>query len=126
MSNCLKCGNENPNPSNQYCSKLCRQRHCALNYYNKRKDAPEYKEKRRLYFQRWLSANREKYNLLVREKQRIRSKKLFDYRDKNNLCTRCGAARDLSLKICSKCRHKYYGVISAKEVVTDEQSRGPQ
>lgn len=81
----------------------------AMEYYNKNKDNPEFKEKQRQKFQRWLNkeGNREKFNIYMREKAKIWQKKNVKERQEKGLCTNCGGARDNPQFVrCEKCRIK--------------------
>ena len=60
----------------KFCSRACQTRFHANKSYNKRKDTPEYREKRRIYFQKWLSNNRAHFNEIMREPNRLRQKRI--------------------------------------------------
>ena len=93
-------------------------------YYNRMKDNPEYKAKRKAFFKSWLSKpeNRKRFNELLREKNRQRA---LDRRKRfkaEGLCLHCGKKRDSELTLCASCRDmfhkahkKYYDKINKKD-----------
>lgn len=85
---CLKCENEFEIKGNRkkFCSEKCRQRYYSLKQYNKVKDTKEYKEKRREYFRKWLDNNREHFNDLVREHNKLaQRKRRAELKEKNEI-----------------------------------------
>jgi len=47
-----------------YCSRLCQQRYASAQYYIKNRDDPEFQQKRRRVFLKWVGDNKEKYSHL--------------------------------------------------------------
>lgn len=69
MINCLKCGSLTQKfglnkARKKFCSEKCRTRYNAYKLYLKLKDNPEYKEKAKQRFDKWLKKNRKHYNAL--------------------------------------------------------------
>lgn len=101
-----------------YCSYDCKHgddmRSYAKEYYNKIKDTPEYKSKRKVYFDKWLKKNRSHFNDLCRERSRlIAERKRLEWKTKG-LCCHCGNERDVQdRKSCEKCL-QYYKVKNSK------------
>ena len=88
----------------KFCSVSCRAKFNARVKYEFEKDNPEYKQKRKEYFKKWRKENREHFNDLVREPNRIRSSENYKKFDKLGLCVRCGKERDnTNSKTCKKC-----------------------
>jgi hypothetical protein len=57
-------------------------------------------------FDKWRKKNREHFNSLVREGNKIRSKKYYVLRIQNSLCSICGKTNDTELVYCSKCKKR--------------------
>jgi hypothetical protein len=89
----------------KFCSVLCRTRNYARLYHEFNKDNPEFQRKKKEYFNMWLDKNREHFNDLVREPNRIKSKINYDKFDALGLCVQCGKQRDNpNSKTCFHCR----------------------
>ena len=108
---CPACGKEfikrGEGTSNEkkYCSFLCRSRFYAKAYaaFN-REFSEEYRNKKKAYFEKWRKENREHFNDLVREPNRIKAKINYDKWDSAGLCTSCGSKRDNpNSKTCRRC-----------------------
>ena len=88
----------------KFCSISCRTRFNAKVDYNLKKNNPEYKQKRKEYFKKWRLENREHFNDLVREPNRIKSFEKYHKFDALGLCVLCGKDRDNpKSKVCIKC-----------------------
>ena len=117
---CKYCGKDLPGEHMR--RKFCSQRCCSLwhyknnpkfhnhrikyseEYHKKHKDKKSYKIKKKQQFKRWLDKNREHFNDLVREPNKIRRRKNYRKWKRAGLCTICGRKRDLDVLYCSKCR----------------------
>jgi hypothetical protein len=112
---CPNCGKEfikrGMGTSNEknYCSFLCRSRCYAKIYADfNREFSEEYRNKKKAYFDKWRKENREHFNDLLREPNRIRAKKEYDEWNEKGLCTSCGKERDNpNLKSCIRCRGRW-------------------
>ena len=110
ISKCLRCGKEFESRGSgklkkKYCSKLCGSRQYAIDYYQKVKDTKEYKQKRKVYFRKWLDKNRKHFNDSVRDISRINMRKQYNYRRANHLCVYCGSPNTKGCS-CDKCKIK--------------------
>ena len=109
---CLRCGKTfKPRGSGKlekkYCSPICKSRQNAKNYYHKMRDDSAFKKKNYDRLLKWIDNNREHFNDLVREPNRIFQQKLRKYRKENNLCPRCGIKLiDNRFICCINCRRK--------------------
>ena len=103
---CLQCGLIlEGNYKKKFCSKRCLATFAASKSYHKNKDNPEYKAKRKKYFNAWRVKNREHFNSLLREPNRIRYHKLREERLNKGLCLKCGKERTDDLYAhCFDCR----------------------
>lgn len=118
---CISCEKEfqTENETEEVCSRECRHREKSRlhqkGYYQKVKDTPEYKEKRKTYFRKWLekAGNREHFNDLCRDRSRqINARRREEWRQKE-VCGHCGSDRDVpDRKSCAKClaRFRQYGI----------------
>ena len=73
----------------RYCSKGCQVRYNSLKRYNKIKDTEEYKAKRKKYFNKWRSENKEHFNMLMRKyskeyQTRLRQKQKLEKLEEQN------------------------------------------
>lgn len=88
----------------KFCSFGCKSRFTARLKYEFEKDNPEFKKKKKEYFEKWRKENREHFNDLLREPNRIKRKENYYKFDKLGLCVHCGRKRDNpNSKTCSKC-----------------------
>ncbi len=77
------------NTKRKFCNETCRTRFNGRVRYNKYKDEDWYKEKQNKSFNRLLSKNREHFNDLVREPNRLYQKKKTKEARKKGFCTNC-------------------------------------
>jgi hypothetical protein len=63
---CIKCGREIKGAKKKFCNDICRTRYHSLLRYNKLKDTPAYKKRRKIYHREWREANRERFNTMMR------------------------------------------------------------
>jgi hypothetical protein len=81
----------------------------AREYYERNKNNPEFKEKQRQKFQKWINkeGNREKFNVYMKENVKVWQKQRTKERQEKGVCTNCGGARDNPQFVrCEKCRIK--------------------
>ena len=101
--NCVVCGKEiiKLKENKRYCSPKCNSRY----RYKKLRKNPEFKQKQKKNFNRWIKSNRKYYNGLMNEmmtKRYWRLKKL-------GLCTNCGRKKEFSRRNrirCIKCANR--------------------
>ena len=103
---CIGCGITIAGRKRKFCSKLCQSRFTSSKQYNAQKDSPIYKAKRRAYFDVWRVKNKEHFNSLLREPNKLYQRKLRESNIKNGVCLRCSQERDDKFLHCSKCRAK--------------------
>jgi len=104
---CLKCGKEiGGRRDKKFCSQVCQTQFNALKHYYQHKDEPNFKAKRKVYFDKWRKENREHFNSLLREPNRQYQIKLRKKRVQEGVCLKCGKPRDDGRNYCSKCRAK--------------------
>jgi len=100
-----------------------RARRNAKRYYERMKNNPEFKRKAALRLKKWIKKNREHFNDLCRERNRIYQKKMQYMRREQGLCPKCGGKRDKEMrwKHCTSCRKKlkkhYYEVRYGKDKI---------
>lgn len=88
-----------------FCSNVCRLRYHNLKRYNRLKNNKEYKDYQRETFRKWRANNREHFNDLCREKNRLFRNKTYKIRKEKGLCPVCGGKRDdKRYFMCGKCR----------------------
>lgn len=121
---CLDCGKELPpkkkvGRKSLFCNTHCyhnwryntnietrqRMREASKLAYLKQKDTPEFKSKRRKYFQSWREKNLEKHNKFMRDYMRERAKRLYHERREVGVCTRCGKEKSSGYE-CDECKSK--------------------
>ena len=108
-TNCERCGKiiKKPKENKRFCSTLCQTRTQARKFYQKNKDKKWYKDRQRKSFKNWRIENREHFNDLCREKNRLFQKKRRKIWTKSGVCVRCGGIRDREdRKECLKCRKR--------------------
>lgn len=106
-TNCKRCNKEFKSRINKkFCSMECRTRFNAYARWNLMKNNPKEKLAQKIRFDKWRKENREHFNSLLREPNRIRRLRLYKLYSEKGLCTECGKARDNETKRCSKCRTK--------------------
>ena len=109
---CLRCGKEfkqrgSGKLEKKYCSPICSSRQTSKNYYHKMKDDQAFKKKNYDRLLKWIDNNREHFNDLVREPNRIFQQKLRKYRKDNGICPSCGIKLiDNRFIYCINCRRK--------------------
>lgn len=67
---CLKCQKVfrcGSRARQKFCGDLCQHRYNSKRYFERVKDTPEYKEKRKIYFNKWLSKNRAHFTELIKK-----------------------------------------------------------
>lgn len=101
---CFKCGKKIENHGRKFCSRVCQTRFCSQQYYDKVKGTPEFKAKKKIYFDGWRARNREHFNSLLREKNKLRARVRRAERLKLGLCIKCGNARTDEHLNCAACR----------------------
>lgn len=112
MKKCLKCGNKlilnKYGLNRKFCSLKCRTRFNAISFYHSHKDSEDFRKKRKDYFNFWRKKNRNHFNDLMRERNKLfQRKKRINYKLKG-LCLRCGDIIDNKAhNNCSKCRAYY-------------------
>ena len=112
--NCINCGKEfvlrgiGTSNEKKFCSYECRTRFNArMQHEFKQKYSEEYRRKKKEYFKKWRKENREHFNDLVREPNKIRRRELYKKWDEEGLCVGCGKERDNpNSKICKSCYEK--------------------
>jgi len=109
LTKCKLCGNSfkpravGTKTEKRFCNTICRKRYNSKDRYNKLKDSKSFKEKRKIYFKKWLNKNREHFNDLVREPNKInRRKKYYEFK-KLGVCTSCGRKKERDITLCNKC-----------------------
>ena len=55
-----------------FCNSKCRDRYFQRRRYHEIKDTPEFKEKRKIYFRKWVAANRLHFNAMISRYMRER------------------------------------------------------
>lgn len=89
MKSCLRCGKSLIGRQNKFCSNNCAQNFYYNNLpkerervkrnskksYENNKNKPEFKERRKIYYKKWLEENREKFNKLMRDYYRKKKSK---------------------------------------------------
>lgn len=108
MRTCLKCGKEigeNERGNKKYCSEGCRLKTNAYHlYHTKYKFSADYKKKRKERLDIWRKENRERFNELLREPNRIKAAKNYARWKAEGLCVRCGKERAQETACCcSRC-----------------------
>lgn len=71
--------------------------------YHAQKEDPEYKKKRLIYFRKWRAKNREHFNDLCRERNRMNQTKRYWQRKRTGKCVSCGKKRYKGKMICKRC-----------------------
>lgn len=90
----------------KFCSVSCRSKFNSRVEYKFKKDNPEYKQKKKEYFEKWRKENKSHFNDLLREPNRIKSRENYKKWDKLGSCVQCGKRRDNpNSKICLRCRN---------------------
>ena len=105
---CKKCGKEfkSSRKNKKYCSGTCQKGYNSSKRYYKIRNTKKFKEARKKYFKKWIKKNRAHFNELLREPNKLRQRKLRDYRRKNKLCLYCENKRTKGYSSCEKCRIK--------------------
>jgi hypothetical protein len=86
-------------------SHKCNTRYHSLKRYYRLRENPEFKKKRKNNFRKWINKNRNHFNDLCRERNKINQRRLRKERIKKGLCYCCGGEReDKAYKSCEKCR----------------------
>ena len=91
-------------PTKKFCSPECRTRYNARKHYKIVKNNPEYKKMRKKYFKKWLNKNRERFNDLCRDKNKIFQIQKRKENKKGRLCNCGGKLEDIGYLTCRKCR----------------------
>lgn len=118
---CKNCGEETTSrgegtsTEKKFCSRTCGTRYVSKERYNRLKDTKEYKDIQRSRFNTWLDKNREHYNDMVREPNRLYQQRLREKYRAEGLCMKCGRARDSKFLNCNKCRKKLREKYEAKQ-----------
>jgi len=111
---CLGCGNKFVDLRNgnvikkRFCSEKCRTRYNANLAYQKIKNDPKYKKYAKKKFKNWLKNNKEHFNDLVREKNKLHQRKIRKEREEKKLCRKCGkiSVKNTKYHNCEECRKK--------------------
>lgn len=123
---CLYCGNEieRERTRSNFCNRKCydnyryshnenfRRKHIEIskNYARTHRNNPEFKAKRKREFRNWINRdnNRQHYNELVRESNKIRAKERHAERTARGLCIYCGSELpNRDFRTCETCRAKW-------------------
>lgn len=112
MVYCKRCGKRfkkrgSGKITKKFCSASCRARYNALKRHHRLQPSPEYRKKRKKWFDDWRRKNRKHFNNLVREPNRLLSRKRHEERKSKGLCIKCGGKRDSKFLSCLKCRIQY-------------------
>ena len=86
MQLCLRCGKEIENDSlreKKFCSNLCRGRYNASQYYLKKKNDVDFKNKNKERFNEWYLENKEKHKIKMRVYMREYYRKHYSKAAKN-------------------------------------------
>ena len=122
---CLRCNEVIPvgeRPNKIFCSRVCQTRYTSYQSYSRRKDTPEYKSKRKAYFDVWRARNKEHFNELMRKYNKKHQQDLRDARVKAGTCLSCGKERDDSRVHCSKCRLISKGWKSSRKLAKKQKA----
>lgn len=110
------------NSFKQFCGRNCWENHRYKNdllyrikkisrakaYHLEHKHESKYKKKHYKCVKKWIENNRDRFNDLCRERNKLYQRKLHEYRTKNGLCRGCGKVGmgDDIFKNCFRCRKK--------------------
>jgi len=107
-NNCLECGKKlETMRQKKFCSHKCNSSFNAKKAYYIKKSDPEFRKKNILRSTAWISNNRERYNLLVKDANRNRARITSAQRKINGTCHRCGKINTSKWNNCDKCRIKF-------------------
>jgi len=115
---CLYCGKELKGMQIKFCKKNCanlwhyhnnekyreRVKKQSREHYEKNKNEPEYKLRQKEEFRKWIAENREHFNDLEREPNRLYQKKMREISEKKGYCKDCfKVPAKKGFKTCEEC-----------------------
>lgn len=108
---CLRCGKKfearEIGQPKKFCSALCRTRFGAIKRYNRLKNNKEYQDKQKEFFRKWRTENREHFNDLCREPNKLYQRRLKNERRDKGCCISCGTKlKNEDYTNCLACREK--------------------